>query len=324
VVHALADLQSVVRRFRFSPVTLAVGIITFSAIVGFVLWATDLPKYLTTPGAVDWWFVALAAVAGALQYTGFAVQISGAADRPLPFIRTNELEWAEAFTFVVTPESSGSLALSVRFLMKRGFSSADASGATGLSSFLTTCVAAVCLAVAAAIAAATLDVQALKQEVPSGTWEVIAAVIAAAVIATMAVKLPRFRNWAKHWAEQAGRYVRTVLAHPRRGFTIVAGELISLAAQTACLCLLLVAMRAPVNVAAVIVITQIAGTATSVVPFPGGLGAPEAILVAGLVAIGVEHQAAITASLTYRMITYWLPPIPGLIALYDLHRRQYV
>ncbi|MFZ4583998.1 MAG: lysylphosphatidylglycerol synthase transmembrane domain-containing protein [Acidimicrobiia bacterium] len=322
--RSTADFRRLLHRFRFSPVTLTVGLLTFAAVVGVVLWITDLPAYLAQPGAVEWWWVGLAALVGSFQYTGFAIQLIGAADRRIPVVATTELEWAEAFTFVVTPESSGSFALSIRFLTKRGFSSADATAASGFSSFLTTMVAAVVLAVSAGVAAATLDVGALKQDVPSSLWEFIVVVIAAAVIVTLAIKLPRFRKWAKNWSAQAGRYVRTIIEHPSRGAITAGGELFSLASQAGCLCLLMHATHIPVNVAAAVVITQIAGTASSVVPIPGGLGAPEAILVAGLVGIGGDHHAAVIASLTYRMITYWLPPLPGLVALYDLHRRKQV
>jgi len=80
----------------------------------------------------------------------------------------------------------------------------------------------------------------------------------------------------------------------------------------------------PVHLAALVVITQLAGAASSVVPIPGGLGAPEAILIAGLTSIGVEHNHAVIASLSYRMLTYWLPPLPGVVLLYDRFRRGLV
>ncbi|MBP9761570.1 UPF0104 family protein [Candidatus Saccharibacteria bacterium] len=53
----------------------------------------------------------------------------------------------------------------------------------------------------------------------------------------------------------------------------------------------------------------------SVVPTPGGLGAVEAGLVGGFVAFGIGAPTAIAIALAFRVVTYWLPIIPGLIAL---------
>ena len=49
-------------------------------------------------------------------------------------------------------------------------------------------------------------------------------------------------------------------------------------------------------------------------PARGGLGAIEAALVAGLTGIGVPPGPAVSAVLTYRLATYWLPVIPGWAA----------
>ena len=59
-------------------------------------------------------------------------------------------------------------------------------------------------------------------------------------------------------------------------------------------------------------------------PTPGGLGAIEAALVAGLTGIGVAPGPAVSAVLTYRLATYWLPVIPGWAAWRLLQRQDYV
>jgi undecaprenyl-diphosphatase len=59
-------------------------------------------------------------------------------------------------------------------------------------------------------------------------------------------------------------------------------------------------------------------------PTPGGLGAIEAALVAGLTGVGLGAGPAVSAVLTYRLATYWLPVAPGWIALHVLQRRDYV
>ena len=59
-------------------------------------------------------------------------------------------------------------------------------------------------------------------------------------------------------------------------------------------------------------------------PTPGGLGAIEAALVAGLTGVGLPAGPAVSAVLTYRLATYWLPVLPGWISLRILQKRDYI
>ena len=59
-------------------------------------------------------------------------------------------------------------------------------------------------------------------------------------------------------------------------------------------------------------------------PTPGGLGAIEALLVAGLTGVGISPRPAVSAVLTYRLATYWLPVLPGWLSWRLLQRRDYV
>jgi undecaprenyl-diphosphatase len=59
-------------------------------------------------------------------------------------------------------------------------------------------------------------------------------------------------------------------------------------------------------------------------PTPGGLGAIEALLVAGLTGIGIAPGPAWSAVLTYRLATYWLPVLPGWLSWRTLQRRDYI
>ena len=62
----------------------------------------------------------------------------------------------------------------------------------------------------------------------------------------------------------------------------------------------------------------------SAAPTPGGLGAMEAALVAGLTGVGMEGGIAVAAVLSYRLATYWLPILPGWVAFQVLERRNII
>jgi uncharacterized protein (TIRG00374 family) len=63
-------------------------------------------------------------------------------------------------------------------------------------------------------------------------------------------------------------------------------------------------------------------TLGSIIPTPGGLGAVEAALTAGLTAAGVPGPVAISAVLLFRLMTFWLPVPLGWAALNYLERRN--
>jgi undecaprenyl-diphosphatase len=55
-------------------------------------------------------------------------------------------------------------------------------------------------------------------------------------------------------------------------------------------------------------------------PTPGGLGALEAGLIAGLTSVGQPAAAAVTAVLVFRLVTYWVPVLPGAASFWALRR----
>ena len=66
-----------------------------------------------------------------------------------------------------------------------------------------------------------------------------------------------------------------------------------------------------------------AAAVLSMIPItPGGLGFVEAGLTAALIAAGVNGDAAVLATLAYRLVSYWLPIPAGLVATI-LFRRRY-
>jgi uncharacterized protein (TIRG00374 family) len=63
-------------------------------------------------------------------------------------------------------------------------------------------------------------------------------------------------------------------------------------------------------------------TLGSIIPTPGGLGAMEAALTAGLTAAGVPGAVAVSAVLLYRLLTFWLPVPVGWVAMRYLERNN--
>jgi undecaprenyl-diphosphatase len=128
-------------------------------------------------------------------------------------------------------------------------------------------------------------------------------------------------RWGTYFRRRLGPALRSAIA----GLVAVGRNPIALAALflgsvgiTSCYALALTAACHAFGLhltTSAIVVVFLGGSAIgAVAPTPGGLGALEAALVAGLAAAGAPAGPAVAAVLTYRLIGYWLPIVPGMFA----------
>jgi uncharacterized protein (TIRG00374 family) len=68
---------------------------------------------------------------------------------------------------------------------------------------------------------------------------------------------------------------------------------------------------ADMNYAAVALVYLAGSTLGQAAPTPGGLGAVEAAYIAGLTLAGIDSSVAVSATLLFRLLTFWLPTVPG-------------
>jgi glycosyltransferase 2 family protein len=61
-------------------------------------------------------------------------------------------------------------------------------------------------------------------------------------------------------------------------------------------------------------------TLANLIPVPGGMGAAVAGLYAGFMFFGFSSAEALAASIVYRLITFWIPTIPGVIFFMNLRK----
>jgi hypothetical protein len=103
------------------------------------------------------------------------------------------------------------------------------------------------------------------------------------------------------------------------GGNVVSELLYALALGAACL-----AYGADLNLAQLVFVNTSASVLSSLIPVPGGIGAAEAALSAGLIAMGVDESTAFAIALTQRLCTFYLAPIWGYASLRWLGRKGYV
>lgn len=110
------------------------------------------------------------------------------------------------------------------------------------------------------------------------------------------------------------------IAHPSRGALAVGGAVGFWAAQIGILWASFEAFGGSVPVA-VLVQGFFVGMAANLIPSPaGGVGSVDAGMIGAFVLFGVDKEVVFPAVLTYRVIAFWLPIPPGVVAYFQLRR----
>jgi uncharacterized protein (TIRG00374 family) len=72
---------------------------------------------------------------------------------------------------------------------------------------------------------------------------------------------------------------------------------------------------------AVLVQAFFVGMLGNLLPLPGGIGGVDGGMIGALAAFGVDAGLAVLAVLAYRLLAFWLPTVPGVLAYFRLRRR---
>lgn len=119
------------------------------------------------------------------------------------------------------------------------------------------------------------------------------------------------------------RGIRTAIAYvryPRQGALAIAGAIGFWAAQITTLWASFKAFGGHVPIA-VLVEGFFVGMAANLIPSPaGGAGPVDAGMIAAFALFGIDSAVVFPAVLTYRVIAFWLPIPPGIVAYFALRR----
>jgi uncharacterized membrane protein YbhN (UPF0104 family)/tRNA A-37 threonylcarbamoyl transferase component Bud32 len=293
-----------------------------------------------TAADLGWLAVALALSPVIPMAKAFATL--GASFRPLRFGPVLMLDYAIQFIALAVPSSAARLALDVRFFGRNGI---DAGGAVSISAITSVCgfVVQVLLIVMISLSGlASLELGG-SDATTSSTGDssssdgypllvLTAVLVVAGVIVTLAVPkyrtavrlaVPRYRAMLGSQASSAATALR-VLRSPSKVGMVFAGKLGAQLLQAIILGLCLRAFGYHATMAELILVNSIADLLAGFMPVPGGMGVAEAAYTAGLVALGVPSAPAMSTAIAFRMVTYYLPPIWGAIAMRWLRQHSYL
>ncbi len=271
-------------------------------------------------GEANWIWVIFALVFSALTYLAAALSLLGFVPEKVPLGRTVLAQVAASFVKLVAPAAVGGVALNARFLQRAGVrpglavASVGASQLFGLASHIV-------LLLTFGYITGTERTPALS---PSRT--VIAGLLTAAVLVLVVTAIPVLRKFVSTRVRSlfAGVVPRMldVLQRPKKLLTGIGGTLLLTAANVMCLDSAIRAFGGELSYASIAVVFLAGNALGSAAPTPGGVGAVEAALIAGLTFAGLPYETAAPAVLLFRLMVFWLPVLPGWVAFTHLTRKE--
>jgi uncharacterized protein (TIRG00374 family) len=267
---------------------------------------------------LNWILIAIAF--SAITYIGATFALTAFITTKVNWLRAFIAQLAGSFLTLVTPPAVGAVTVNVRFLQRNGLTP-GAAGATVAMSQITMFGTHILMLIAVSVIAGT----SAELSFSPPRW-LILAITAVAFSSIFALTIPLVRNWllkvTANFRNQMLPALVKVISEPRRLIFAMFGAVGMNLAYILCLAASIRAFGDSTALITVAFIYLAGATLGSLAPTPGGLGAVEAVLVAALTAGGLPAATAISVTLLYRLVTFWLPVLPGWLGFNYLTRKE--
>ena len=304
-------------RFRWRTVATAVGLTVAAYLLIGEISGVDVLGTLSqaNPG-----WLAVAVLASAVTYLAAAIGIAAFVPRRLSIWRGFFVQLATAFVGVAMPPTVGHVAVNARYLHKQNVDEGTIAASVTVSQLVNIVTTVLLLIVLGVLTGSGLSKFKIA---PGGDVLIGLAAIAVAVIAVLAVPQTRKRVADMVWPHLRQIWPRLLdaVSHPLRLAVAAGANLLLSAAYALALIAALWSVGAHPAILATTVVLLAGNAVGSATPTPGGIGGVEAVLGAGLTAIGIPAHEAFAAVLLFRLATFWLPIPFGWVSFQVLQRR---
>jgi glycosyltransferase 2 family protein len=318
VARAEVAEPAAIRIERLRPLTLltGLGVVVALYLVGTQLTEVPLGSLFSQ---VQWGWVGAAIASMVVSFVGASYALLGFVPERVPFWRTFCAQVSLGFVRLIAPATVGTAAINIRLLTRAGVGGPLAAASVAANQVGNVAITIPLIVVLGLItgSSATASLR------PSPTTIAIIAgvlLLAGLLLLTPPVR-SRARDMWKDFADRGLPRLLDVLASPRKLAEAVGGTLLQVVALVFCFYACIEALGGDVNAAALAVVQLVGNTVGTAVPTPGGLGAVEAALSAGLTALGLSTGLAVSAVLLFRIVSFWLPILPGWILWTQMQKR---
>jgi uncharacterized membrane protein YbhN (UPF0104 family) len=304
-------------RFHWRTVLTAVALVAAAFLLVGQLSRVNLAGALAH-ASLAWCAVAL--VASAIGNVAAAENLAAFVPARLSVLRSSAVQLATAFVGVAMPSAVSHVAVNSRYLHRQGIDDGAIAAAVALSQIVNI-VTSVLLLLIIGVLTGT-GVSNLKLA-PGGAVLIALGVLVTLIAALLIVPRTRALVTRNVWPRLRTVWPRLVqaLSSPVRLALGAGANLFLSASYVLAFVAALRAVGAHPAILPAAAVFLAGNTVGSAAPTPGGVGAVEAVLAAGLSAIGIPVHEAIPAVLIFRLATFWLPIPAGWVSYSILQRR---
>jgi uncharacterized membrane protein YbhN (UPF0104 family) len=299
-----------IERFRWRTVLSAAALTLAAFLLVGQLSKVNLLEALRD---ADYGWFAVALAASAATYFASSVNLVAFVPQRVSVMKGALVELAGAFVGLITPPTLGHVAVNGRYLRRQGIDTATAAGAVAVSqvvNFLLT------LGLLLVIALLTGTGVGKVKILPGPGLLIVVGALAGLFGLSLLVPATRRLFTERAWPrfKQSLPPLIDALSQPLRLLTGIGGNLLLTASYVVALLASLHAVGAHPAILGTAAIYMAGNTVGAAAPTPGGLGAVETVMAAGLTAIGIPAHQAVPAVLIFRAATFWIPILPGWAA----------
>lgn len=272
--------------------------------------------------AADPWWLLAGAFFTCLGWVTAACVRQGALPERLPPGPLLASQFAAGAANHILPASIGAHAVTLRFLQRNGIPLARATASLALYSLVKPLAKTVVLVV---FLVAFPDALRLGDLTPD-TWTLLmaagAAVLGLATAALLLTVVRPLRRPALGFVRTALTEARTLHTRPSRVLALWGGAAATPVLQGSVIASVGFSLGLPLSWAQVVLALLLASTAVGAVPAPGGIGPVDAAMVLTMAAYGAPVSLATATVIGYRVLTVWIPLLPGALVLSALVHRE--
>ncbi|MGW2821089.1 lysylphosphatidylglycerol synthase transmembrane domain-containing protein [Streptomyces sp. NPDC001443] len=272
--------------------------------------------------SADPWWLLLAVLLTCLGWVAAAVVRQGSIPDRLPAGLLIASQFAAGAANHVLPASVGAHAVTLRFYRSQGIPLARATASIALYSLARPIAKIPVLLVFVLAFPDMLELGALVPD--DGTLLLITACLVAgpAAAALLVILVRPLRRPVLALVRTASSDARVLHTRPGRVLALWGGSAATPVLQGCVIAAVGASLGLPLSWAQVVFAFLAAGTAAGAVPAPGGIGPVDAALVLAMTAFGAPLDLAAATVIGYRVLTVWVPLLPGALVLSALVQRK--
>lgn len=306
-----------------NQVTWRHGLLLVVLIVAMYVFVPQLDQFRTSFSAIKnadflLLFLAFASIIAAALVA--ALSYSWLVFKHISFYRIALIQYAGMFINRLLPAGAGRLSLFIDFLYRQGHTLAQASTIAAVNNGLGFLGHITLLAVAGLVTGS-----AVLPSISFSDTAVYVTLIALLVIILWLVF--RYVRQARKVALFFQSILRTLTRYRTRKLALLYAYIcciVNTCLHVLALALVIKAFGVDLPLAASLVVLTGGLAAATVTPTPGGIVGAEAALTAVLISYGVNDATALAIALSYRLVSYWLPILPGVLAFLYAQKRRFI